>query len=961
MFQQVLSLGTSLLTNGLIQSTVVLSLVLTVGWLLRRHNPLLRSFIYRAALVAVVGGTILAAGYGTLATRQGDARHLESSPASAAVTPPPLKLSTVKPTMQTSPNTAMEPVRSSPSTGIATGTLTQGDSGAASMPGASLTDKFAAGWAYFLQMAPALWLLGAGLLIGWLLLCHGYMALVRNSSRPLSDTQHLQLLGDACRRMQVRQPRLIASARIEAPCLTGIFRPALLLPARYGEVYNTEALQAIFSHELEHARRHDLVWSFAARLLCYVLWPQALLWLLCRAMENTNEECCDLAVVESGCSQQQYATFLVDMAEELSLHPLQRSITAGVVPAKSTLRGRIEHIVSSRWCNKPLTPYTRILAVIIVSLTTALAVINFGRRALPGETGELVMATMAAQTKRPTNATGKMPLPVTAALAATKTDRVLAIKLPSFIDRGTVTMAVGLSGRWGGSAESPHFLFEMPGSSALYQLRSPLPSDDTIARLLIYAPGYKVIALTGIKAVNLSSARPLQPTFTPLGTTPLKVRVINAKGQPLAWRQVDLRLTLRTAYFVNILNGGNFPDNLIISSQTTDFRGECTLAAPRILHDPYLTHLLSDRQNDFGPLTALIRSDGNKVFPLMVESSAFGAHRRPDQLSNDPTEVFNLPVQDTYPSLLTLRRIESGRVPDGVLRLHVPASIPHEQLVSVTERSSEYGGGYASLQQTGFDAQRGTYFTEQMTSHSRLNAALHAPGYKVVTMNFLGGDFSSSETHEVHFEKLPTTPLKLKLGNSAGKPVAGQRLSLETYLKADPLNDDGWHGGSDARFFGSDLVAARTVTDSQGEAVLQLPLESRDPYFHNHGLTSLAIVGGGADDSGMGYKLSPSEIPIKDTYTQPIIITKIYNGALSVRIEAAFLRRHHIRSGDSRRVDILLIRQGQPPLSIGNTTDRNGYWSANMPSGTYDLRVANILVRQHIVLHEREKQSIVVQ
>lgn len=200
------------------------------------------------------------------------------------------------------------------------------------------------GWLYVAMVAA--WLSGTILLLLWLAACHVYACVMCRQSIPLREGAVFELL-QRCAPHGARAPRLMMSRRVRGPFLAGAWRPTIFLPATHAQDFDDAALRAILLHELAHWARRDLWWNWLARLACAVLWPQPLLWLLCRRLEQVNEEVCDEAVIAGGCSPRQYAGLLLDLAERLSLRPAERAVGAGVVPFRSSLGRRVQQILNA--------------------------------------------------------------------------------------------------------------------------------------------------------------------------------------------------------------------------------------------------------------------------------------------------------------------------------------------------------------------------------------------------------------------------------------------------------------------------------------------------------------------------------------------------------------------------------------------------------------------------------------
>jgi hypothetical protein len=133
--------------------------------------------------------------------------------------------------------------------------------------------------------------------------------------------------------------------------------PAATYPVDFGD---DASLRAILAHELAHLARRDCAWMLLARFACALLWPQPLIWLLCRLLTQATEEACDQEVLrEAGCSPRTYARCLLALAERLApLPPHGTVVHAGAaateaVAFRSSLGRRVHHILQSESAGTP--------------------------------------------------------------------------------------------------------------------------------------------------------------------------------------------------------------------------------------------------------------------------------------------------------------------------------------------------------------------------------------------------------------------------------------------------------------------------------------------------------------------------------------------------------------------------------------------------------------------------------
>jgi beta-lactamase regulating signal transducer with metallopeptidase domain len=318
----------------LLQSTLLLLLGLCAGRLLSRRGPAYQSAVYRAALVGV-----LLAALSPLA------------PVRPAWPVSPLPLSTLPPVPVAPPPAAVDG-------GQPASAAVPRPIGAKQAPGTPLSRDVThtspapersrpAELARWLPLAAiALWAGGAVLLLGWLCLGLARVVQLRRRSDPVTVGPVFQLLRSLGETRAARPPELRASRLIDGPLLLGGRRPAMLLPATDLEQLDPTALRAILIHELAHLERRDDLWNLASRLLRALLWPQPLLWALCRRIEQASEEACDAAVLSHGIEPKSYASCLLTLAERFLPHPAERALGLGVVAIRTSVGRRVQRILA---------------------------------------------------------------------------------------------------------------------------------------------------------------------------------------------------------------------------------------------------------------------------------------------------------------------------------------------------------------------------------------------------------------------------------------------------------------------------------------------------------------------------------------------------------------------------------------------------------------------------------------
>ncbi len=364
----------------LLQSTVLLLLGLLALWLARRRGPAVQSLVGRATLAGVALTLLLAA------PLTGHVRPLwrVTLPVAASVgagslrsayAPRPAYVPLLPDAVPSAPLSSPTPPPSTvvgareqflPPAGVLAPTAVS-----PAPPPLSLESSAPAPRPFPLRLLyptlAAAWLLGTTLLLLWLGACQWHLSRLRREARPVTTGSAAEALAV----LTPRPPRLLCHPSVQSPFLAGLRHPAIFLPAAYEAEFHPTALRAILAHELAHLARRDNAWTLAARLLCALLWPQPLLWLLCRRLEQIGEEACDQAVLAHDCPPRAYADCLLTLAERHPLGCRQRALGAGVAPFRSSLGRRIGRILD-KGTHAMSTISTR-LRLTIAALTVAAA------------------------------------------------------------------------------------------------------------------------------------------------------------------------------------------------------------------------------------------------------------------------------------------------------------------------------------------------------------------------------------------------------------------------------------------------------------------------------------------------------------------------------------------------------------------------------------------------------------
>ena len=173
-----------------------------------------------------------------------------------------------------------------------------------------------------------LWLVGAALLIGRILVGYGIVWCLRQQAQVQHDGPLCDALQQARRTLDgYPKVEVATSPSISSPMALGILRPIIVFPADLVKKLSADKLALILMHELAHVRRWDNLTLLLQRLVSAVLFFHPAVWLCGRMLRREAEQACDDLVVCSTGRSEAYARGLAHVAERAAhLNPLIRRI-----------------------------------------------------------------------------------------------------------------------------------------------------------------------------------------------------------------------------------------------------------------------------------------------------------------------------------------------------------------------------------------------------------------------------------------------------------------------------------------------------------------------------------------------------------------------------------------------------------------------------------------------------------
>lgn len=166
-------------------------------------------------------------------------------------------------------------------------------------------------------------------------------------------------------------PHVWCSSAITSPAVSGLWRPALLLPADFEQTFSAQEAKLILQHELTHVKRHDLPLNALLCLLMALHWFNPLLWLAFFKVRADREAACDAQVLENAPPQRRVEYGHALLKAETAFTPLQLSLGfVGLFQSGAALRSRIQSIAH----HQPSRPAMKLITLVSIALMTFLGI-----------------------------------------------------------------------------------------------------------------------------------------------------------------------------------------------------------------------------------------------------------------------------------------------------------------------------------------------------------------------------------------------------------------------------------------------------------------------------------------------------------------------------------------------------------------------------------------------------------
>ena len=298
-------------------------------------------------------------------------------------------------------------------------------------------------------MAVPLWLIGAGLNLGVLLVGMVRLTRLRSSQAgggSASITASMDRLSNV---FGLTRPVTLVRSDRAVLVTWGTLWPKVVLPGDADD-WSRERLDLVLAHELAHITRGDWLVQTVAEVCKALYWFNPLFWIACARLRYESERACDDAVMRLGVTSQVYATELLALARSFGRR--QAWLPAPAMAARpSNLERRVRAMLSARVNRSPISSRGRwmsALALLAITLpiatfaqggfvTVSGTVVDPQDRVLPGATITVSDALRDVKHETKTDRTGRFEL-----VGLPAGDYTVLVTLPGFRtlrDMGTLS------------------------------------------------------------------------------------------------------------------------------------------------------------------------------------------------------------------------------------------------------------------------------------------------------------------------------------------------------------------------------------------------------------------------------------------------------------------------------------------------------------------------------------------
>lgn len=584
--------------------------------------------------------------------------------------------------------------------------------------------------------------------------------------QPISDEKVIRLFNECRAVFKLTRPvRLIESEEVESPAVYGLWQKWLLLPDGVFERFSTEELRCIFLHELAHLKRRDLAINWLVAVLQVFHWFNPVLWLAWMRMRADRELATDaLALAHVGKSDHApYGETILKVLEGMTGERALPGLV-GIVENKSQLKERITAICRPgkhwKWA----------------AITVAILIAGLGLTGAQNKTATVEKTKDIKPLSRPVVTNGAVMKVI---VLDAETGKPL---------KDSEVLAPNQAAFWGGGENAPRWTTDKNGVALIHLGEPPANhlAQMTWFTMSVRHEGYLWHGVSW--SAENKDVRPSMPGEVTVqlerGLTAGGI-VQDENGTPIAGVQVHLH---GTSYWGGLRHEySEFGTDALNSPPvTTDAQGRWSVKDfPRDLE--YLTMTLSGKDGYREQFTAAPTTSGSDSFSYQNPGRSFSSA---DLRAN---------------KLVTM--LENGFTVRGLILN--PTGKP---LADVPVKAGFGMGNATRLEESRTDAAGKFEFRHFL--HRQLIVTAYPRDFAVTSAII---DVTTN-TADTRIQVAPLQPLRIRVEDGNGQPLAGATISVDGYRSEGQLLDftaktdrDGMAVWSNAPVSGFALTAVSPV------------------------------------------------------------------------------------------------------------------------------------------------------
>ncbi|MCA9139900.1 MAG: carboxypeptidase regulatory-like domain-containing protein [Planctomycetales bacterium] len=157
---------------------------------------------------------------------------------------------------------------------------------------------------------------------------------------------------------------LYESATRDVPAVFGWLRPYVVLPINWRQ-WNRQQTECILLHELAHIKRHDLASQLLGRIVVALYWFNPLAWYAIGRMRVEREQACDDCVLSTGRRPSDYAQQLIETLKTCRI----AVFSSGLAMAhRGRLDERIHALLDDTVCRRPVRSTVACMTLLVATL-----------------------------------------------------------------------------------------------------------------------------------------------------------------------------------------------------------------------------------------------------------------------------------------------------------------------------------------------------------------------------------------------------------------------------------------------------------------------------------------------------------------------------------------------------------------------------------------------------------------